>query len=127
MREKIVQLFVLIAFVSLIYFSIRFYSNELSVAFTYLAGAISIFVVLSLLLFDSRGTNSKIAWSALVLAFPLAGAVVYAVFGRDPRRRMIPKNVISETVKFITTMRHLGKEWDISEQLPEAKNIRNMT
>lgn len=127
MREKIVQLFVLAAVVGLVYFSIRFYSNELSVAFSYLAVTVSVIVVLNLLLFDSRGTNSKVAWSALVLAFPLAGAVVYAVFGRDPRRRMLPKHVIAETVKFITTMRHLGKEWDVSEQLPEAKNIRNMT
>lgn len=127
MREKIVQLFVLVTFISLIYFSIRFYSNELSVAFTYLAVAVSVFVVINLLLFDSRGTNSKVAWSAVVLAFPLAGAVLYAVFGRDPRRRMLSKYVISETVKFITTMRHLGKEWDVSDNLPEARNIRNMT
>ncbi|MEM1504521.1 cardiolipin synthase [Domibacillus sp. 8LH] len=127
MREKIVQLFVLVICMGSIYFSIRFYSNELSVAFTYLAVGVSVLVVINLLLFDSRGTNSKVAWSAIVLAFPLAGAVLYAVFGRDPRRRLLPKQVVSETVKFITTMRHQGKEWDISDQLPEAKNIRNMT
>ncbi|WP_046175685.1 cardiolipin synthase [Domibacillus indicus] len=127
MREKIVQLFTLIIVVSLVYFSIRFYSNQLSIVFTYLAGAISVLVVLNLLLFDSRGTNSKVAWSAVILAFPLAGAFVYAVFGRDPRRRLLPKQVVSETIKFITTMRHLGKEFDISDQLSEAKNIRNMT
>ncbi len=127
MREKVVQLLVLAIVVGLIYFSIGFYSNKLSVAFTYFAGAISVFVVFSLLLFDSRGTNSKIAWIAIVLVFPLAGAVVFAVFGRDPRRRMLPKRVLVETAKFVTTMRHLGKEWDISEQLSEAKNIRHMT
>lgn len=127
MREKIVQLVVLLVIVGLIYFSTGFYSNELSVAFTYFAGAISVFVVFSLLLFDSRGTNSKIAWIAIVLVFPLAGAVVYAVFGRDPRRRMLPKRVLVETTKFNTTMRHLGEKWDISDRLPEAQNIRNMT
>jgi cardiolipin synthase len=127
MREKAVQLTVLISVVALIYFGIRYFSNELSVAFTYLAGIISIFVVFNLLLFDSRGTNSKVAWIAIVLVFPLAGAVVYSVFGRDPRNRMIPKSVISETTKFITSMRFHGEKWDVSAMVSQAKNIQNMT
>lgn len=71
---------------------------------------LGLFISIYLLLFDRRGTNSKIAWIAVIFIIPIIGTISFLFFGRNPQERRFSAVQYNEMQKVKTTLRSIQQE-----------------
>src|SRR5699024_100728 len=102
-------LFILITIIVISY-AIIYYSTTIFFVLSIMIQVLGLFISIYLLLFDRRGTNSKIAWIAVIFIIPIIGTISFLFFGRNPQERRFSAVQYNEMQKVKTTLRSIQQE-----------------
>lgn len=92
-RAWVVSLLVLLQFSTIIFFS--YILRSYTLYFYTILETLSIIVIV-LLVNDKKSPSYKISWICIVLAFPISGHIMYALWGTAGSKKKIEKNVLAK-------------------------------
>lgn len=107
MLRQIKQIVLLLILITIVSYVLIYYSTTLFYIVGIVLEVIGVLIALSLLLFDSRGTNSKIAWIAVIIVLPILGVISFFFFGRNPVKRKFSVHQQKEMTKIEQTVQSL--------------------
>jgi len=121
------QIAIIIVLISLLSYVLLYYSTTLFYIVGIVLEIIGVLIALSLLLFDSRGTNSKVAWIAVIIVLPIIGIISFFFFGRNPVKRKFSHHQYKEMDKIQQTVRNLPSPMlsdtpELSQQIAHLTN-----
>lgn len=110
MLSNIKHILLVIISILVISYVIIYYSTTVFFVLGLIVQITGLFISIYLLLFDRRGTNSKIAWIAVIFIVPIVGTISFLFFGRNPQERKFSHEQYSEMKKIETKLTSLQKE-----------------
>lgn len=126
MLRNLKQFIIIIILISLLSYTLIYYSTTLFYVVGIALEITGVLISLSLLLFDSRGTNSKIAWIAVIIVLPIIGVISFFFFGRNPVKRKLSYHQYKEMDKIQQAVRELPSP--ILKETPElSQQIAHLT
>lgn len=126
MLRHVKQIAIIIILISFLSYILLNYSTTLFYIVGIVLEVTGVLIALSLLLFDSRGTNSKVAWIAVIIVLPILGIISFFFFGRNPVKRKFSHHQYKEMDKIKQTMRDLPSP--VLSEAPElSQQIAHLT
>ena len=126
MKHRITQVIGLVFIISIIAFILINWSTTLFYVTGITIELLAIFISIRLLLFDKRGTNSKVAWILIVFVLPILGVTFYFMFGRNPQTRKFTEAQIEESKKIIKSIHDIPR-FNLSEAPELSIKQANLT
>lgn len=106
LRNLLHFIFVLMITILIGYFTI-YYSTSIFFIIGIVVQVVGFFITAYLLLFDDRGTNSKVAWITVIIVLPVVGTISYLFFGRNPTKRKFTTAQYTERKKLVKAVQAL--------------------
>lgn len=125
--KKIIQLCVIAGLIILIGRYLIILSSSLFIGASLITELVGIYIALRLLLFDSRSTNSKVAWIAIIFILPIFGVICYFFFGRNPQNRLFTTAQKKEREKLIQRIHHLSDQLEELVVPKTSQRIESLT
>lgn len=99
MLRNLKHLLLLLIVVAIVSYILIYYSTTLFYVVGIIIQISGLVITVYLLLFDNRGTNSKIAWIAVIIVLPVVGTISFFFFGRNPQKRKFSLHQYTEMNK----------------------------
>ncbi len=126
MLRNIRHLLLVLISILLISYILIHYSTYLFYVLGLLIQVAGLFISIYLLLFDNRGTNSKVAWIAIIILLPVLGTLSFFFFGRNPHQRRFTSAQYTEMNKLKDRLRELPRP-KIEETPDLSQRIGHLT
>ncbi|TFI73112.1 cardiolipin synthase [Carnobacterium divergens] len=125
--KKTIQLCVIAGIIALVGYYLIILSSSLFISAGLITELIGIYIALRLLLVDSRSTNSKVAWIAIIFILPIFGVICYFFFGRNPQNRLFTTAQKKEREKLIQRIHHLSDQLEELVVPKTSQRIESLT
>ncbi|TFJ45316.1 cardiolipin synthase [Carnobacterium divergens] len=125
--KKTIQLCVIAGLIALVGYYLIILSSSLFISAGLIIELIGIYIALRLLLVDSRSTNSKVAWIAIIFILPIFGVICYFFFGRNPQNRLFTTAQKKEREKLIQRIHHLSDQLEELVVPKTSQRIESLT
>ncbi|MPQ22506.1 cardiolipin synthase [Carnobacterium divergens] len=125
--KKTIQLCVIAGLIALVGYYLIILSSSLFISAGLITELIGIYIALRLLLVDSRSTNSKVAWIAIIFILPIFGVICYFFFGRNPQNRLFTTAQKKEREKLIQRIHHLSDQLEELVVPKTSQRIESLT
>ncbi|WP_314059563.1 cardiolipin synthase [uncultured Vagococcus sp.] len=120
MKNKLSQIKLVLGLLIVSLVIVGYFMPRVFVYLLVLSEALGLLISLELLLFDKRGTTSKIAWILTIHLLPYVGIVLFLFLGRNPARRRLADNQLKEQVKIKEAVRAMTTtSGNIEQEVPQ--------
>lgn len=107
MKNKLSQIKLVLVILLVSLLAVAIVMPRLFVYLLVISETIGVLISLELLLFDKRGTTSKIAWILTIHLIPYGGIALFLFLGRNPARRRLGVNQLQEQTKIKAVVNEL--------------------